>query len=77
MTLGELSREYAQSADLIRTRMRHIRRKILKTQDPEELWHLKHRLRQLSPILTEMNELADLTAHYYDRGYWRSEKYTV
>ena len=25
----------------------------------------------------QMNELADLTAHYYDRGYWRNEKYTV
>ena len=28
-------------------------------------------------LLTQMNELADLTAHYYDRGYWRDEKYTV
>ena len=77
MTLQELSREYAHSADLIRTRMWHIRRKLLQTNDPEEIWHLKQRLNQLSPILTQMNELADLTAHYYDRGYWRSEKYTL
>lgn len=34
-------------------------------------------LAELTPILTQMNELAELTAHYYDRGYWRSEKYTV
>lgn len=77
MTLEELSREYAESADRIRTRMWYIRRAILKTDDPEELWHLRQRLNQLSPMLTEMNELRDLTAHYYDRGYWRNEKYTL
>lgn len=77
MTLEELSREYAESADRIRTRMWYIRRAILKTDDPEELWRLRQRLRQLSPMLTEMNELRDLTAHYYDRGYWRNEKYTL
>ena len=31
----------------------------------------------LKPILTQMEELADLTEHYYDKGYWRDEKYTV
>ncbi len=77
MTLEELSREYAESADRIRTRMWYIRRAILKTDDPEELWRLRQRLNQLSPMLTEMNELRDLTAHYYDRGYWRNEKYTL
>ena len=30
-----------------------------------------------STLEAEMNELAELTAHYYDRGYWRNEKYTV
>jgi hypothetical protein len=24
-----------------------------------------------------MNELAELTAHYYDKGYYRNEKYTL
>ena len=45
--------------------------------DPEELWRLRHRMAVLTPILTQLNELAELTAHYYERGYWRSEKYTV
>ena len=26
---------------------------------------------------TQMNDLADLTEHYYDKGYWRSKKYTL
>ena len=37
---------------------------------------LKNRIAQMAPILTQLNELADLTEHYYDRGYWRNEKYT-
>ena len=46
-------------------------------KDPEEIFQLKRRILELTPMLTEMNELAELTAHYYDRGYWRNEKYIV
>ena len=60
-----------------RQRMKEIRRAMHQTEDPEELWQLQRRLAELTPILTQMNELADLTAHYYDRGYWRNEKYTL
>lgn len=45
--------------------------------DPEEIWRCKRRIAELTPMLTQMNELAELTAHYYDRGYYRNEKYTV
>ena len=48
-----------------------------KAQTAEEIFRLKRRIAELSPMLTEMNELAELTAHYYDRGYYRSEKYTL
>ena len=48
-----------------------------RTGDPEEIWHIKRRITELTPMLTQMNELAELTAHYYERGYYRSEKYTV
>ena len=47
------------------------------TDDPEEIWRCKRRIAELTPMLTQMNELAELTAHYYDRGYYRNEKYTV
>ncbi len=77
VTLVELSREYEASAALLRRRLRYLRRSLSTARDPEEIWHLRRRISELSPILTEMNELADLTAHYYDRGYWRSEKYTL
>lgn len=77
MSLAELSPLYEESARLLRNRMRQLRKAIHKTDDPEEKWNLQRRIAELTPILTQMNELADLTAHYYDRGYWRNEKYTL
>ena len=77
MTLAELSRCYEEAAVPLRKRLRELRILLEKTEDPEEIWHIKRRIGELTPMLTQMNELADLTAHYYDRGYYRSEKYTV
>lgn len=77
MTLAELSRCYEEAAVPLRTRLRELRAALAIAEDPEEVWHLKRRIAELTPILTQMNELAELTAHYYDRGYYRSEKYTV
>ena len=77
MTLAELSRCYEAAAVPLRLRLRELRFALRETADPEEIWHLKRRIAELTPMLTEMNELAELTAHYYDRGYYRSGKYTV
>lgn len=77
MTLPELSREYEASADLLRHRIKLLRKMLRSTSDPEERWRLNRRILDLTPMLTQMNDLAELTAHYYDRGYWRDEKYTV
>ena len=76
MTLAELSKDYEESARLLSKRLQELRQ-MRQFADPEALWHIQQRIAVLTPILTEMNELAELTAHYYDRGYWRSEKYTV
>ena len=77
MTLQELSACYEAAAVPLRARLRFLRQALSASTDPEEIWHLKRRIAELTPILTQMNELADLTAHYYDRGYYRSEKYTL
>ena len=61
----------------LRARLSQLRKLLEKEEDPVERLRLKRRIGELTPILTQMNDLADLTAHYYDRGYWRSEKYTV
>lgn len=77
MTLLELSREYEAGAALLRQRLHELRKLLEQAEDPEEIWHIKRRIAELSPMLTQMNELAELTGHYYERGYWRNEKYTV
>lgn len=77
MTLAEMSRDYEAAAVLLRARLSQLRKLLAAAQDPEEIWHLKRRIGELTPMLTQMNELAELTAHYYERGYYRSEKYTL
>ena len=77
MTLAEMSRDYEYAAKLLRQRLKELRALAAAEEDPEALWHLQRRIAELTPMLTQMNELADLTAHYYERGYYRSEKYTL
>ena len=77
MTLAELSKCYEAAAVPLRARLRELRILLTQTEDPEEIWHIKRRIAELTPMLTQMNELAELTAHYYERGYYRNEKYTL
>ena len=77
MTLEELSLTYQAAAVPLRARLRELRRMLEKAEDPEEMFHIRRRIAELTPMLTQVNELAELTAHYYERGYWRSEKYTL
>ena len=77
MTLQELSICYEEAAVPLRRRLSQLRKLLAVETDPEQVWHLQRRIAELTPMLTQMNELADLTAHYYDRGYYRSEKYTL
>ena len=77
MTLAEMSKDYEESARLLRQRLRLLRQMAAETDDSEELWHIQRRIAVLTPMLTQMNELAELTAHYYERGYYRNAKYTL
>ena len=77
MTLQEISQGYEAAAVPLRARLKELRTMLAQTTDPEEIWHIKRRIAELTPMLTQMNELAELTARYYERGYYRNEKYTV
>lgn len=77
MTLKELSVEYEKAAQPLRTRLRELREALAQTDDPDEVWRLKRRIADLTPMLTQMNELAELTGHYYDPGHYRNPKYTM
>ena len=77
MTLAQMSKDYEAAAQLLRQRLKLLRQLAAETEDPEALWHLKRRIAELTPMLTQMNELAELTARYYERGYYRNAKYTL
>ena len=77
MTLQELSAEYEAAAVPLRARLSLLRKLLAQATEAEGVWHLQRRIAELTPMLTQMNELAELTAHYYDKGYYRSEKYTL
>ena len=76
MTLEEISRTYRQAAEPLRERLKQLRMELVRETNPQIAFSLKTRIAQMTPILTQLNELAELTEHYYERGYWRNEKYT-
>ena len=77
MALKDLSKDYEAAAVLLRQRLKLLRQLLAAATDPEEVFYIKRRIAELSPMLTEMNELAELTARYYERGYYRDKKYTL
>ena len=77
MTLKEISEGYRQAAIPLRLRLAQLRRMLKTETDPEMQWQIKRRIAELTPLLTQCNELAELTAFYYERGYWRDKKYTL
>ena len=77
MTLLEMSECYAESAVLLSAVLRELRARWRTSEDEAERFSLRFRIDVLSDVLTQTRELAQLTAHYYDRGYWRNEKYTL
>lgn len=77
MTLKELSGQYRRSAEPIRARIRLLRQASRRAGTEDERQRLQHRLLRLTQMLTQLNELAELTEHYYERTYYRDEKYRL
>ena len=77
MTLRQMSEDYRDAAVRLRNKLQQLRIALKTEQDPQMLFEHRRKIAALTPVLTELNELAQLTAHYYDRGYYRDEKYTM
>lgn len=70
MKLSELSAEYRSDEAAIRQRIHQLRHQARQVSDPKTQLALQHRILRLQPLLRQARALADLTEHYYDRG-WR------
>lgn len=78
MTLQELSPQYARQAETVARRLRELRQQELAEGDPQVAQTLRQRQQELpAPAAREARELAEHTAHYYDRRYIRREKYRI
>lgn len=75
-TLEQLSQEYQHSADLLRTRIADLRRQLAATQDQKETYNLRIRIRELTPMLKEMEAMVETTANYYNPSHYRDPKCT-
>ena len=77
MRLHELSEGYRLAAVPLRKKLRLLRLELKLADEPAERAALRHENALLSGIMTQCRELAELTAHYYERGFYRDEKYTL
>lgn len=77
MTLRELSNGYRTAAQPIRQRLRELRQREKVATDEHERFWISRRKLVLGQMLQQLNELAELTGHYYERSYWRDEKYRL
>ena len=76
MTLYQMS--YVYREDALRFRMRiTVLREQARTAEGEDKLRLKRRILELQQLLRQSRELEDLTRHYYERGYYRNERYTL
>lgn len=75
MTLREMSQGYQDSAEALRARIAELRIRERLQKDAEDARRIRRRINTLTPIWREMREMASLTAHYYDRSYYRHGKY--
>ena len=77
MTLLEMSVFYADSAARLRLRITELQTALRQSTDPDTIRRLNRRVDALTALLREMRELADLTAHYYDKRYHKHDKYIL
>lgn len=76
MTLYEMSASYGEEATRIRVRIRALRAQA-RQAEPREREALERRITELLPLAQQAFEIAEVTGHYYERGYHIREGYTL
>ena len=77
MLLSEMSLDYKRDQLAFHSRIKELRAAAKAETDPRRAAALEARARDLEPLRREARELADLTARYYERCYYRNEQYTL
>ena len=77
MTLYEMSFTYREDVLRFRLRVGELRAAVKRAPTQEAQEHLRRRIAELETIIRQSRELAELTQHYYERGYHRDERYVL
>ena len=77
MKLCEMSFVYREDAVRFQMRITELRHEMKQATTKKETQQLMRRIADLLVLVRQSRELADLTQHYYERGYHRNEKYTL
>lgn len=77
MTLVEMSAVYQEDAQVLTERITLLYALLRGAGSAAERKRLRRRIDTLRDIRRQSKELAELTGRYYERGYYRNEKYTL
>lgn len=77
MTLYQMSFVYREDAVRFRMRITALRQKARAAATKEEAQQITRRIADLQLLARQSRELAELTQHYYERGYYCDERYTL
>lgn len=77
MTLQELSGQYSADAERFAGRIRLLEEELKQTANTAQAYRLQQRIEDLRPMLRQSRAMAQLTQHYYDRGYRKNEAYRI
>ncbi len=77
MTLYQMSFVYREDAVRFRMRITALRQKARAARTKEEAQQISRRIADLQLLARQSRELAELTQHYYERGYYCDERYTL
>ena len=72
MTLAEIAQGYRDALSKISARQAQLQEQLNSAPD----YTTRQELRHLLVLKRDLRELAELCERYYERGYWRSKKYT-
>lgn len=77
MRLCDLAPGYQAAAERLQRHARAARQELRCCDDPQRRADLRCEIHALGRMIAQCHELAELTAHYYERNYYRDEKYTL
>ena len=77
MTLYQMSFVYREDAVRFRMRITALRQKARAARTKEGAQQITRRIADLQMLARQSRELAELTQHYYERGYYCDERYTL